>query len=160
MRIERVDPGDRALVEQCARMMIATEPWITLRRTLDGALRTLGDPAKELYAASEGDQLAGSILLDLRGPLAGYIQSVCVRADSRGRGVGKALVSWAEERIYRESPNVFLFVSSFNGDALRFYERLGFEVVGRVPGFIVPEHDEILMRKTLGPWSGSHADDS
>ena len=151
--VVRVSADDLVRTEDCARLMIASEPWLTLRRALDGALRSLRDPAKELYAALDADDIAGFVLLDMRGPLAGYIQSICVRPGCRKRGVGAALMAWAEGRIHRESPNVFLFVSSFNSGAQHFYERLGFEAVGRVPGFIVPEHDEILMRKTRGPWS-------
>ena len=34
-------------------------------------------------------------------------------------------MAWAEARILRESPNVFICVSSFNPDARRLYERQG-----------------------------------
>jgi [ribosomal protein S18]-alanine N-acetyltransferase len=63
------------------------------------------------------------------------------------------LIGWAEQRIARESPNVFLCVSSFNVAARRLYERLGYELVGRLDGFIVREHDELLLRKTRGSWA-------
>lgn len=153
MDVVRINPDDRERTEECARLMIASEPWITLGRTLEGALRSLRDPGKELHAVLEGDTVAGFVLLDMRGPLAGYIQSICVRPDERGRGVGAGLIAWVERRVHRESPNVFLFVSSFNVAAQRFYERLGFTVVGRVPDFIVRGSDEILMRKSMGPLS-------
>jgi hypothetical protein len=42
-------------------------------------------------------------------------------------------------------------VSSFNPDARRLYERLGYSVVGELKDLIVPGHSEILLRKTLGP---------
>jgi hypothetical protein len=32
------------------------------------------------------------------------------------------------------------------------YERLGFEAVGVLRELIVPGHDEVLLRKTRGPW--------
>jgi ribosomal-protein-alanine N-acetyltransferase len=93
-------------------------------------------------------------VLDMRGPFAGYIQAVCVRPERRNRGLGAALMRWAEERVFRRTPNVFLCVSSFNAGARRFYRRLGYRAVGRLRGFIVAEHDEILLRKTLGPRRG------
>lgn len=96
---------------------------------------------------------AVSSLLDLRGPLAGYIQATCVRSDLRGQGLGSALITWAEQRIFQESPNVFLCVSSFNEGARRLYERMGYEVVGRFASFVVGQHDELLLRKTWGPWA-------
>lgn len=45
-------------------------------------------------------------------------------------------------------------VSSFNADAQRLYARLGYEVVGTLRSYIVAEHDELLLRKTTGPWNG------
>jgi ribosomal protein S18 acetylase RimI-like enzyme len=69
----------------------------------------------------------------MRGPLRGYIQTVCVAAEHRGRGIGTDLVRWAERRIRRDSPHVFLCVSSFNSGAQRLYERLGYRAVGRLP---------------------------
>jgi ribosomal protein S18 acetylase RimI-like enzyme len=132
--------------------MAASEPWITLQRSFDSALRALRDSGKELYVVPDGNQVAAFVLLDLRGPLVGYVQSICLRPDRRGRGLGTALIAWAEQRIFRESPNVFLCVSSFNSEARRLYERLGYEVVGRLPRFIVRDHDELLLRKTRGPW--------
>ena len=38
----------------------------------------------------------------------------------------KALIRWAENRIFRDSPNAFICVSSFNAGARRLYEELGF----------------------------------
>jgi len=60
-------------------------------------------------------------------------------------------MGFAEERILRQSPNVFLCVSSFNHRAQTFYERLGYQRVGELPDFLVQGQAEILMRKTRGP---------
>lgn len=49
---------------------------------------------------------------------------------------------------------MFMCVSSFNIAARRLYDRLGYQVVGTLHGYIVPEYDEILLRKTVGPWDG------
>jgi ribosomal protein S18 acetylase RimI-like enzyme len=138
---------------ECARMMLATEPWITLGLPLNVALSLLNDSAREVHAIRDAAGVAGFVVLDMRGLVAGYIQILCVRADRRGQGIGSALIAWAENRISRESPNCFICVSSFNKDAKRLYERLGFVVVGTFPDFIVSGHDEILLRKTRGPWS-------
>ncbi|HSO07453.1 MAG TPA: GNAT family N-acetyltransferase [Pelomicrobium sp.] len=137
----------------CAGWLLASEPWITLRRSRDWAQALLTDPARETHVARDADGVAGFVVLDLRGMLSGYVQTVCVRPGRRGQGIGSALMDFAEARIGAVSPNVFLCVSSFNAAARRLYERRGYEVVGTLRAFIVPEHDEILMRKTLGPWS-------
>jgi predicted GNAT family acetyltransferase len=92
------------------------------------------------------------VILDMHGAFAGYVQTICVRAEERGRGLGTRLLEWVEARICRESPNVFLCVSSFNESARRLYERLGYAAVGTLDDYIVRGHAEVLMRKTRGPW--------
>ncbi len=153
MNVLRVGAEDRGRAEECAQLMVSSEPWITLERSFESALRAVQDPGKELYAVLDGQRVAAFVLLDLRGVLAGYIQSICVRSDLRGRGIGTALIRWAEQRILEESPNVFICVSSFNDAARRLYERLGYTLVGSLTSFIVRSHDELLLRKATAPWS-------
>jgi ribosomal-protein-alanine N-acetyltransferase len=154
MNVVRVSSTELARFEACARLMADSEPWITLKRSFQSALVALQDPGKELHVVLDAeDAVVAFILLDLRGPLAGYIQSICVRHNLRGQGLGTGLMAWAERRISQVSPNVFLCVSSFNVGARRLYERLGYEMVGRLPDFLVHGHDELLFRKTLGPWN-------
>jgi len=128
--------------------MASSEPWLTLGRTFDACLTLLLDPTREVYVAHDGT-LRGFIILNMRmGPFTGYIQTVCVAPDARGTGIGSQLVAFAEERIFRESANVFLCVSSFNPRARSLYERLGYHTIGEIPDFIIRGASEILMRKT------------
>jgi hypothetical protein len=76
---------------------------------------------------------------------------VALGADWRGRGLGTALIAFAERRILREVPNVFLCVSSFNTRARTLYLRLGYEVVGELRDYIVRGHSEWLLRKSVAP---------
>ena len=147
----------RAEAEACAGLMAASEPWLTLGRDRAACLALMEHPEREHYVALDGDALAGFIVLSMRGAFAGYIQSVCVAPALRGRGVGTALVRFAEARIFRQSPNVFLCVSSFNDGAQRLYERLGYAFVGDLVDYIVPGHSERLYRKTIGPLAAFRA---
>ncbi len=141
----------RAEAEACARMMAQTEPWITLRRDYEACLRVMLDETRERYVAYRGRDLAGLLVLNLRGAFVGYIQTVCAAAQARGTGVGTALVAFAEERIFREFRNVFICVSDFNHGARRLYERLGYRLVGELVDYVVAGHSELLLRKTRGP---------
>jgi ribosomal protein S18 acetylase RimI-like enzyme len=132
--------------------MASSEPWLTLGRSYAASLALLEDETRELYVAERAGRFAGFVVLNLHGPFPGYIQTVCVTPEERGQGLGTALIAFAEERIFAQSPNVFLCVSSFNQDALRLYQRLGYEVIGELRDFLVRGHAEILMRKTRGPW--------
>ena len=147
--IRRMAPGDEKAA--CARLMSSSEPWITLQRDFAESLRVFENPAYEVYVAMENDRLAGFIVINLKGDFAGYIKSICVVKELRGSGVGAELIRFAEERIFREHPNVFLLVSSFNPRARALYERLGYSVIGEIADYIVRGHSEVLMRKTLGP---------
>ena len=138
---------------QCARMMAATDPWITLGRGYEASLERIKDPSREVYVAIDGSGLAGCLILCMTGAFVGYIQTVIVAPDAQGKGIGSRLVEFAEDRIFKESPNAFLCVSSFNSGARRLYERLGYQYVGELTDYIVVGHSELLFRKTRGPWS-------
>ena len=137
-----------------AAIMAGTEPWITLGRSAEQTYRNVTLPQQESYVAIAGGEVVGVVIVALPILLIkGYISGLAVRADYRNRGMGTRLMAVAEERIFRESPNVFLCVSSFNPAAKRFYERLGYRQVGELSELIVAGHSEFLMRKTRGPWS-------
>ena len=137
--------------KRCAQMMCSTEPWLTLGRTFEESLALLQDPERETYVAADGDRLLGFIILNMHGAFVGYIQTVCVDDAARGQGVGTRLVEFAERRIFRETPNVFLCVSSFNPRALALYERLGYETIGELKNYLIEGASEFMMRKTIGP---------
>jgi ribosomal protein S18 acetylase RimI-like enzyme len=139
--------------EECARLMAGSEPWITLRRDYDLSLKFLTDPAREVYVAVVDGRIVGFMILIMRGAFVGFIQTIAVEPEWRSRGIGSKLMEFAEDRIFAVTPNVFMCVSSFNKDAQRLYDRLGYEVVGELRDLIVPGHSEILLRKTIGPTS-------
>ena len=136
---------------RCAQFMSASEPWMTLRRTYDDSFKMLTDPSRESYLAVAESQTVGFMILNVKGAFAGYIQTVCIFPEWRNEGIGTTLIDFAEKRIFRDSPNVFMCVSSFNRNAQRLYERLGYRVVGELKDYIVPGHSEILLRKTIAP---------
>jgi ribosomal protein S18 acetylase RimI-like enzyme len=137
--------------EICARMMSESEPWITLKRDYRTALRIITDPTREVYLAWQVNEIAGFTILLMQGALVGYIQSVCVAPAWRNQGIGSKLIRYAEKRILRDAPNIFIMVSDFNPAALRLYQRLGFEIIGEITDYIIPNHSEILMRKSINP---------
>lgn len=135
----------------CAQMMANSEPWITLKRDYEASLNIISDHSREVYLAIMNNEIAGFIIIEMKGAFIGYIKSICTAPEWRNRGIGGQLMSFAESRIFSETPNVFICVSSFNEGAQRFYERLGYEVIGELNNYIISGHSEILMRKTIAP---------
>jgi [ribosomal protein S18]-alanine N-acetyltransferase len=84
----------------------------------------------------------GFVILHMRGFFNGYSQAVCVGPQWRNKGIGSRLLAFAEERIFSETTNVFICASSLSENTLRFYERLGYEVIDELKG------SEFLLRKS------------
>lgn len=137
----------------CAKTMSETDPWITLKRDYQACADVLSDPSMETYVGFFDDKITGFIVITIAGSFRGYIKTVCVLPEWRGKGIGTELIGFVEERIFKESPNVFICVSSFNKNARKLYERLGYEMVGELKNYLVSGHSEFLMRKTTGPLS-------
>ncbi|MBX7124576.1 MAG: GNAT family N-acetyltransferase [Cyclobacteriaceae bacterium] len=135
----------------CAATMAACEPWQVLGRDKLVCLALVNNPEKNVFVAWIGTKRAGVIILEMRGVLRGYLQAIAVHPDFQSQGLGKSMMKFVEERVFAETPNVFLCVSSFNIRAQKFYAGLGYEPVGTLKNFVIDGHDELILRKTRGP---------
>jgi [ribosomal protein S18]-alanine N-acetyltransferase len=141
------DPDD---IRICAEMMSKTDPWITLGMNYDQCLNAFEGKCKEIYLIRYDNDIAGFVILQVCGTFSGYIQTICIGKNYRGRGIGSKLLKFCEERILKFSPNVFICVSSFNKGAAKLYYRLGFKLVGELDNFVKEGFTELLLRKTVG----------
>jgi ribosomal protein S18 acetylase RimI-like enzyme len=148
------DPDD---IGVCALMMSGTDPWITLGMNYNRCLEAFEGVCKEIYVVKCGCDIAGFVILQVCGTFSGYIQTICIREDHRGRGIGTKLLKFCEERILKFSPNVFICVSSFNEGAIKLYYEFGFKLVGELDNFVKEGFTELLLRKTVGPRAGYKA---
>jgi diamine N-acetyltransferase len=134
-----------------AEMLSGSEPWRSLNFSASSLANylTREDAALRRYAIIVENRVAGVICVRspwLRGP---YIELLGLSPDCRGRGIGRRVLAWAETEARRESGNLWVLTSSFNHQALGFYQSLGFRQVGTIPGLVTPEYDEIILRKIL-----------
>ena len=137
--------------EWSARLMASNEPWITLRRDLNGCRATLVRPGTELFMARDSDsgQALGFILLARYGFAASpYVASFAVTPEAQGQGVGAQLMAWAEQH-FAGCRHLFLLVSSFNPRAQQFYRRHGYDFIGELKDYLVPGHSELIFHKRL-----------
>lgn len=137
-------------LQWCARLMAANEPWITLKRNYDHSIVLLQDPLSEVYLLKEKENRLGFVMIKLKGAFTGYLQTIVIAEEARGKGLGEAAIHYVEELIFRVSPNVFICASSFNTGAQKLYQRLGYEVVGILKDYVIKGYDEVFMRKTRG----------
>jgi len=145
------DPEDFAV---CAQMMSKTDPWITLGMDYNQCLMAFPGECKEIHLIEADSKIAGFIILQTTGTFSGYIQTICVDEAFRGRGLGKKLLQYSEERTLKYSPNIFICVSSFNTGAIKLYYEFGFKLVGELDNFVKKGFTELLLRKTVGPRVG------
>ena len=95
--------------------------------------RIAADPNNRLVVAEIDGQLAGTLQLTLlpglsrHGMLRAQIEAVRVAAGRRGQGVGRAMIEWAVEQARGHGCGMVQLTSDKRrGDAIRFYESLGF----------------------------------
>jgi [ribosomal protein S18]-alanine N-acetyltransferase len=91
----------------CAALIAETEPWKTIKFSVEQILQRLTHAQREVFVAEFQGEIAGALVLHLDGALNGYIQTIVVFEKFQCRGFGKKLMRFAEEKIFRQSPNVF-----------------------------------------------------
>jgi ribosomal protein S18 acetylase RimI-like enzyme len=109
------------------------------------------DPVSESYVQMVNNEVSGVVIIQKQGPFPGYIKVIAIVPNWRGKGYGRQLLEFSEERIFRDYPNVFLCVSSFNLNAQDFYRKMGYDRVGELKDYLIEGQSEILLRKTRGP---------
>lgn len=78
-----------------------------------------------------------------------YLRLIGVRPDAAGSGIGSGLLGEIERMAVAVSSDLFLLVSDFNHDAQRFYRKRGYEQIGSIPGYVLPDVMELIFRKRL-----------
>jgi ribosomal protein S18 acetylase RimI-like enzyme len=106
--------------------------------------------ADVILAEGGGRVLGDAVVLYRRGFHSARLYSLAVAEAARGRGVGRMLLSEAEERARaRGCVSLRLEVREDNAAALRLYERAGFEVVGRTAEYYEDGSAALRLRKRL-----------
>jgi len=144
-----IGPATDADREWCARLMASTDPWITLGRSYEHCLSRCRQPEFVVHVIRISEQPRGFVLIHPTG-LAGapYITAIAIAQESRGQGLGAALLDHTEQ-YFPEARHIFLCVSSFNVAARRLYERRGYSQVGELKDYVIAGASEILMHKRL-----------
>jgi len=145
--------AEQLSVDDCRRLILASEPWVTLGYGEAEAVRiAAGSAAEQLLIASADGGVVGFALSTPGFLLGEYLKLLAVDEACRARGIGRLLMQALEARAFERWPNVYLCVSDFNRAARAFYSRMGYTEIGTLPDLFLPGKGEILMRKTIGAW--------
>jgi L-amino acid N-acyltransferase YncA len=160
MNIRNATAADAPAIAEIIMPTIREGATYTLDRDMSeaDALRYWMSSDKETFVAEENGVVLGTYFI--RPNQAGGGQHVCncgymTRASATGRGVARSMcehsLAHARSRGYRAMQ--FNFVVSTNERAVRLWQSLGFEIVGRLPeAFRDPVHgyvDALVMYQAL-----------
>jgi ribosomal protein S18 acetylase RimI-like enzyme len=148
MRIQKAD-GRRA--QRQAEWIVQIEPWRSLGYEKRRLAAWLAQQAHEghVTAATGGDRVLGLIVAQPDFLLGTFIALLAVRPDAAGQGIGRALVQAVARRATQRRRWLYTSCDARNDVARRFYLRLGFERIGRLPDLIRRGRTEILWRKEV-----------
>ncbi len=117
-----------------------------------------GTLAQRVGGGMSAEQLAGAIVMgaergegDLR---LAHVLTVGAAPSERGQGLGAGLMATGMENALRRDPDVmYLEVEADNAAGRALHEKMGFQVVGELPGFYrdaaTPGDDGLLMAQLV-----------
>jgi len=160
MTIRVANNNDRNAIWDILEPMIRHGDTYTLPRDMkrEEALEYWFSPEKEVFVSEENDEVLGTYFLKANQVGGGAHVANCgyvTAAAAQGRGIARAMclhsLERAKERGFRAMQ--FNFVVSTNERAVKLWQSLGFEIVGRLPGaFEQPEFgfvDALVMYRQL-----------
>jgi [ribosomal protein S18]-alanine N-acetyltransferase len=116
-------------------------------------------PATLYYAVAVADGVTGYGRLKAGSGPRGDIQTVAVRREFEGQGIGTALLNdLIATAAARECREVVLYVRAGNDRARRLYERAGFTDAGLRPGYYQPSGTDAVVMRRPGPTDGPDQD--
>ncbi len=119
------------------RLAAATNPRYVTRVIANGLRGRYGLPLKAARGILR--TLGGVRLSETEASLRGYphVYVIVTRNESRGRGIGTALLNQARAIAGPHYSKIWLCVDRENHSAIRLYERLGFQTVSLITGQLV-----------------------
>jgi aminoglycoside 6'-N-acetyltransferase I len=175
--IRDLTPDETAAIEQAATLLVAAFPhWkATLEEARDEVREAL-QPDYVCLTARSGDDVLGWVGAIPQYSHAWELHPLVVREDTRGQGVGRALVAALEDRV-RERGALTLYLGTDDDGpapgttaggidlfpnplshaaklevidhAVAFYRQVGFTVVGLIPDANGPGKPDVLMAKRI-----------
>lgn len=148
-----MDPDDR---ESVVQLLGESDPWKRLGYAKEDWNRIFcpTPQGRDCYVALLDGHVAGVAIVKQKFLLGDYLELLGVAVWARQKGIGRHLLQYVEEQVFKRSKNLFACVSDFNEPARVFYQKHGYQEIGPMPNFLIPGSAEMLLRKTAGPARG------
>ena len=142
MRIEDFGWWNIPAALEIERALFDTQPWTEAQFWSE-----LAADNRVFLAALDADVLVGYADLYLNPPEA-EIQTIAVRPDAQGRGIGtELLTAMFATALEHGCTRILLEVRADNAGAIALYEKHGFVVNGRRPDYYALGLDAVLMER-------------
>ena len=144
----KIVPMTRSQIPACADIVDSSEPWKTLRESVD-FLPSI--KRKQAFVAVIAGAVAGFVVFTPEPVFArgGYLRAIGVAPAIRRSGIGRKLLDYAEKTTAKQAPNFYLCVSSFNRIGQAFYRKCGYKKIGQIEGLIRKGASEYIYWKKL-----------
>ena len=141
MRIDRLTAADLPAVAVMEPVLFPGEQW-----PISAYRQALRDPLTVALAVRDGDDLVGYGLVRRAEQGVFSIDSVGIREDHQGRGLGLALLlAEMDAGLARGARSFELQVAVTKPATIALYEGLGFRVTRTLDGYYAPGDDAFLM---------------
>lgn len=150
--IELARPADAAEISGLSRRSI--ERGLRPRYTPQLVRELMRDKSKNVVVARRRGALLGFGIMTY-GRDSANLDLLAVKKPFRQRGVGRQVLQWLEKvALTAAITNVFVQVRISNAAAIRFYEKLGFQVVEQVAGYYQKRETAVILCKGIRPVVG------
>ncbi len=145
-------PFPASAAEALGTAFAAIDPWKTYDYPAEAITSYLAadEPSDVRYLLQVNGEIAGAVGVQplwLRGA---YIRFLGILPAFQRRGLGDVVMRWIDAEARKQSErNLWVIASKINTNAIRFYERHGFEQAAVFDALVYDGRDEILLRKRL-----------
>jgi len=104
---------------------------------------------KNVVVARKGNKLVGFGIMTYEEEQAN-LDLLAVKLIYRRRGIGKHIVKWLEEVAGAAGIfNIYVQVRKINGGAIKFYKKLGFQIIDEKSGYYQGQETGVIMCKCI-----------
>lgn len=156
MKIRPLEARDRARILEIVTATGSFTP-VEIETAMELVDEGLAEPERDYFLSVAEDPDGRVVGYECHGPTplteGTYdLYWIAVDPGAQGGGYGRALLRFAEGDVLRRGGRLLLIETSSQesyGATIRFYEKSGYPLVARIPGFYRPGDDKLIFARDL-----------